>query len=258
MSDQARPPGEGDVAALIAQAYDAALGREAWPDVLLRLAVLLGGDSAATLHPTGAPLPQDAAVRIHVDPGYVPLYNAHYHGTWPVLPALRRLPAGAVFADRMVVPESDFRRSEFYNDYARPQGRHSGLYWIDVGPDGLGAHLSVWRTRRRPDWSEAEIRLLWQIGPHLRRALTIGQRLANLAQPRPSAAIAVDPGVVAPRELDCLSWVARGASSKQIARQLGLSMHTVNAYLASAKRKLKASSRSEAVATALQLGLIQA
>jgi DNA-binding CsgD family transcriptional regulator len=255
MADQAWPPGDGT--ALIAQAYDAALGREAWPDVLLRLAALLGGDSSATLHPTGTPLPQDAAVRIGVDPGYVPLYNAHYHATWPVLPALRRLPAGAVFADRMVVPESDFRRSEFYNDYARPQGRHSGLYWIDVGPAGLGALLSVCRPRRRPDWGEAEIQLLWQIGPHLRRALTIGQRLATLAQPRPSAAI-VDSGVVAPRELDCLSWVARGASSKQIARQLGLSMHTVNAYLASAKRKLKAGSRSEAVATALQLGLIQA
>ena len=69
---------------------------------------------------------------------------------------------------------------------------------------------------------------------------------------------AVDPDIVAPREVDCLAWVARGASSKQIARHLGLSMHTVNAYLASARRKLKAGSRSEAVATALQLGLIEA
>ncbi|WP_052121543.1 helix-turn-helix transcriptional regulator [Inquilinus limosus] len=253
MADVFAASGEEGIAALVAQAYDAALGRESWPALLARLADLLGGDSAVALHPTGTPLPRDEAIRIRVDPACVPLYNAHYHATWPVLPALPRLPA--VFADRMLVPEATFQRSEFYADYARPQGRHSGLYWIDGGPEGLGAHLSVWRTRRRPDWGEAEMRLLRHLGPHLRRALVIARRLAAQAQPRPVVAIAVDS--VAPRELDCLAWVARGASSKQIARQLGLSMHTVNAYLASARRKLKAGSRSEAVATALQLGLIQ-
>ncbi|HEY9346059.1 MAG TPA: LuxR C-terminal-related transcriptional regulator [Inquilinus sp.] len=251
-----RMPGEDEVSALIAQAYDAALGRESWPALLARLADLLGGDSSATLHPAGAPLPRDAAVRIRVDPDRVPLYNAHYHATWPVLPALPRLPA--VFVDRAVVPDSAFLQTEFYNDYARPQGRHSGLYWIDVDRQGLAAHLSVWRTRRRPGWDEAEIRLLSHLGPHLGRALKIAERLAAAMQPRPVAALAVDPDIVAPREVDCLAWVARGASSKQIARHLGLSMHTVNAYLASARRKLKAGSRSEAVATAPQLGLIEA
>jgi DNA-binding CsgD family transcriptional regulator len=245
---------EDAVSAVIAQAYDAALGRESWPALLTRLADLLGGDAAATLHPTGTPLPRDGAVRIRVDPGYVPLYNTHYHSTWPVLPALPRLPA--VFVDRAVVPEPAFLQTEFYNDYARPQGRHSALYWVDVDRQGLAAHLSVWRTRRRPDWGEAEVRLLRQVGPHLGRALKIAERLAAAMQPRPSSAVA--PDIVAPQERACLAGVARGGSSKQIARQLGLSMHTVNAYLASARRKLKAGSRSEAVATALQLGLIEA
>ncbi|WP_155888817.1 helix-turn-helix transcriptional regulator [Inquilinus limosus] len=256
MAEPMRPPSQDALSAVIAQAYDAALGRESWPDLLSRLADLLGSDSSVVLHPTGTPLPRDQAVRLRVDPGFVPLYNAHYHATWPVLPMLPRLPAGTVFVDRMLVPDSAFLRSEFYNDYARPQGRHSGLHWVDVGGDGLGAHLSVWRTRRRPGWGEAEARLLRHIGPHLGRALAVARRLAGPAQPRPPAAI--DPDLVAPRELDCLAWVARGASSKQIARQLGLSMHTVNAYLASARRKLKATSRSEAVAMALQLGLIGA
>ncbi|WP_343711995.1 helix-turn-helix transcriptional regulator [Inquilinus sp.] len=62
--------------------------------------------------------------------------------------------------------------------------------------------------------------------------------------------------VLAPQERACLAGVARGGTSKQIARRLGLSMHTVNAYLSSARRKLKASSRSEAVAMALSAGLI--
>jgi len=53
-----------------------------------------------------------------------------------------------------------------------------------------------------------------------------------------------------------LRWLAHGESSKGITRQLTLSVYTVNEYVASAMRKLDASSRIEAVATAQALGLL--
>jgi DNA-binding CsgD family transcriptional regulator len=59
-----------------------------------------------------------------------------------------------------------------------------------------------------------------------------------------------------PRERDCLALIAHGASSKGIARRLTLSVHTVNKHVEAAMRKLQASSRSQAVVTALALGLI--
>ena len=112
--------------------------------------------------------------------------------------------------------------------------------------------MSVWRSARRPDWSEDEVRLLQHIGPHIGRALKIGQRLSAMA-----AREAEDASpLLAPRERDCLAYVARGASSKQVALRLALSVHTVNDYVASAMRKLQATSRTEAVATALMLGLL--
>ncbi|KGM34712.1 response regulator transcription factor, partial [Inquilinus limosus] len=58
------------------------------------------------------------------------------------------------------------------------------------------------------------------------------------------------------RERDCLARIARGASSKEIARQLDLSIHTINEYIEAAMRKLEATSRSEAVAKALVLDLL--
>ncbi|MGL4961810.1 MAG: helix-turn-helix domain-containing protein [Inquilinus sp.] len=239
-----------ELTGLISQAYDAALGEDDWASVLGRLARLLGSDSAVTLHPTGAPMPADKAIRIQSDPGYVPLYNTHYHQTWPILPMLPQLPAGSVFVDRMLISDPAFIRTEFYTDYARPQGRHSGLYWIDADRRGLGIHLSLWRSRRRPEWSDGEVRLLRHLGPHLGRALKVQGRLAT-AGTRGAA-----PSLLAPRERDCLAWVARGASSKQAARHLALSAYTVDEYVASAMRKLQATSRSEAVANALSLGLL--
>lgn len=58
------------------------------------------------------------------------------------------------------------------------------------------------------------------------------------------------------RERDCLSLVATGCSTKRVSDRLSLSDSTVNEYIANARRKLDASSRSEAVAKAVKLGLI--
>jgi DNA-binding CsgD family transcriptional regulator len=245
-------PDDRAIAQLVGQTYDAALGDEDWAVVLRRVLVLLGGEAVA-LHPTGAPMPADAAIRVGCDPAFVPLYNAHYHQTWPILPMMQQLQAQPVFVDRMLVPADDFLRTEFYNDYVRPQGGHSGLYWVDFGRQGLGAHLSLWRSPHRPDWSDEDVRLLQHLGPHIGRALKIQGRLVATGTRNGTA-----PPLLAPRERDCLAWVARGASSKQAAQRLTLSVYTVNEYVASAMRKLRATSRSEAVATALSLGLIDA
>ncbi len=246
-------PDDRAIAELVGQTYDAALGDEDWAIVLRRVLELVGGEAAA-LHPTGAPRQADIAIRVGCDPAYIPLYNAHYHATWPILPMMQQLQSRPVFVDRMLVPQADFIRSEFYNDYARPQGGHSGLYWVDFDRHGLGAHLSLWRSGRRPDWSDEEVRLLRHVGPHIGRALKIRSRLhAGGAEAGPRNG---DAPLLAPRERDCLAWVARGASSKQAAQRLALSVYTVNEYVASAMRKLQATSRSEAVANALSLGLL--
>ena len=59
-----------------------------------------------------------------------------------------------------------------------------------------------------------------------------------------------------PREHEVLSLVADGLRNKDIARELGVSEHTVKFHLAAVFGKLGASSRTEAVRRGLQLGLI--
>jgi len=58
------------------------------------------------------------------------------------------------------------------------------------------------------------------------------------------------------RELQCLSWSAAGKSTDETAIILDLSAHTVNGYLKTAIRKLNAVNRTQAVASAVRLGLI--
>ncbi|TDH38249.1 LuxR family transcriptional regulator [Pseudohoeflea suaedae] len=58
------------------------------------------------------------------------------------------------------------------------------------------------------------------------------------------------------REIECLQLVGDGLKSEAIGDRLGLSVHTVNAYLGSATSKLDAVNRIQAIAKAIRLGLI--
>jgi len=59
------------------------------------------------------------------------------------------------------------------------------------------------------------------------------------------------------RELDVLKLMARGASNKEIARQLSISEHTVKSHVSNIFNKLETRDRAETVAKAIQKGLIQ-
>jgi DNA-binding NarL/FixJ family response regulator len=58
------------------------------------------------------------------------------------------------------------------------------------------------------------------------------------------------------RELDVLGLLAEGLPHEEIARRLGIGSETVRTHLRKASERLGASNRTQAVATALRLGLI--
>ena len=59
-----------------------------------------------------------------------------------------------------------------------------------------------------------------------------------------------------PRELDVLRLLAEGLQHEQIGRQLGITAETVRTHVRKASDRLDATTRTQAVATAVRLGLI--
>jgi DNA-binding CsgD family transcriptional regulator len=78
------------------------------------------------------------------------------------------------------------------------------------------------------------------------------QRLADLTRAEDVAAVNLSP-----RERQCLQWLAKGSRNDRIADVLGIAQPTVKLHLQNARRKLHASTREQAIARAVYLGLIE-
>ena len=83
-------------------------------------------------------------------------------------------------------------------------------------------------------------------------ATIIGGRLAKIARTEVwSRQIAL-----ADREVECLTWAARGKTVIDTAQILGISPETVEGFIKQALRKLDASNKTHAVAKSIALGII--
>jgi two-component system, NarL family, response regulator YdfI len=72
----------------------------------------------------------------------------------------------------------------------------------------------------------------------------------------PPSTLAAPPEPLTPREMEILSLLAGGDSNKTIAARLSISVHTVKFHISSILSKLNVTSRTEAVALGLRLGIV--
>ena len=91
------------------------------------------------------------------------------------------------------------------------------------------------------------------------RAVAAGLVVRPAGAPQPSFDAMPEPGsaMLTPREAEVLGAIGNGLSNKAVARQLGISQHTVKFHVESLMRKLGVASRAEAVHKGLRQHLIE-
>lgn len=88
------------------------------------------------------------------------------------------------------------------------------------------------------------------------RAVSAGGKYLSYAVGHLADAVAAQPGLTA-RELEVLTWIARGHSNAQIGSEIGVVEDTVKSHVKNILMKFGVNSRSKAVAIGLQLGLVR-
>ena len=93
------------------------------------------------------------------------------------------------------------------------------------------------------------------------RAVSVGERYIQSVLMEPLLAevtgVGGHEGRLSPREQQVLQLIANGSENKQIARELGLSEATVKTYIRGVFDRLDVSSRAEAVAVGIRIGVIE-
>jgi DNA-binding CsgD family transcriptional regulator len=180
--------------------YDAVLDETKWGEVAPEIADAFASTSSVLKTYGGAHDPQLASVTDNLrvstrDQSWADHW--HQHDLW--VERATQLDRGFVFTSQSLIPDAQFERTGFYQDWTRKLDiYHMVGVLFPVGRDKTGV-LGVHRARTAGRFVEADRDRLRSLFPHVRRALDLRERLRPTALVQEAAMDAlerIDTGVL--------------------------------------------------------------
>lgn len=168
---------EADYLDVLDLIQEAALEPSAWEKVLRRLASLtncIAGGLTVENSRTREGMP---LVYFGFDDDHVAKTFAHYLPMNPLFEIAPRMQPGFIVTNGDVMPVDEFRRTEFYDGWARPQGLCCPVTVVLHRQDDVYCPLTLVRADGAGDATDDERTLLERLAPQLVRALRVGMQL---------------------------------------------------------------------------------
>jgi DNA-binding CsgD family transcriptional regulator/PAS domain-containing protein len=183
-----------DLASQIDRIYGAAMAPERWPVFLdgLRSELQLATLGLIFRHPSDGD--HGIIASAGNDEHYDHTYRSHFYKLNPWLPWGPLEEEGRVILADSVLPQSELVRTEFYNDWMRPQGLGHlfTAFLCNPGPREPLAELGGLRAKRVGPLEEEDLDLVHTLVPHLQRSLSIHARVQGAEMRAGAAAEALD------------------------------------------------------------------
>ena len=164
---------------LIRDLYAAAAEPERWTDFLQSMKNTVGGTACSILVRDKRPggLGQHA-VSIGIEDSFVRAYNEYYSSINIVYEAsLATDPDNYIGTLQSCIDIETYRKSEIYNDYARPQNLFHQCSALLARKDSYDAAISFMRPECEGAYGEEHVQLLRALTPHLRQAFQLHNTL---------------------------------------------------------------------------------
>jgi len=191
-----------DIAALtlglVERLYEAVADPAAWPVFLQALGETVGGVVPA-VYVTDVSTDRNV---FHAgfggDPQWGNAYETYFKLHDPRRARMKELSAGTAFVGSALLPDRDLLRSEFYNDFLRPQGFFHILGGVPTRQGHIQSLIRVVRPEVAPAFGPHEVALMRSLLPHLSRTIRLAEQLAIAESRRDDAAEVLDrfPGGV--------------------------------------------------------------
>jgi DNA-binding CsgD family transcriptional regulator len=184
---------------LVKLTYEAATNPSRWNDFLRLFSEAIHAPSAVFLIHDKTYQKANASAVIGIEPGWVKSYQEYFVTINPWLEGnpFRR---GVVAAGQQILSDRELVRTEFYNDFLRPQDWFYSC-GVLIAQDRLTiSEISAIRSRRAGSFTRNEVALFEYLAPHLQCAVRIHNRIAGLESGLNAATGALDrfpTGIVA-------------------------------------------------------------
>jgi len=136
----------------------------------------------------------ESSIKYNIDDSYHQQYVDYHVNTCPWRPELAKLPPGQLYTTFLdfSCKQDDFYRTEFFNDWAKPQDIHHGVCGTVYQTDEQNIQLLVQRTGRQGHYSRQDTGFFNQLVPHLRRVITLQSQLEAVRQQSEALGLARD------------------------------------------------------------------
>lgn len=167
---------------LIAGIYDAAADPEQWSAVIGRI-VEATGCRTGVFYEHDLATHQSQPLGAHcLNTEFMRDYVAHYAALDPWNARVQSWPVGVTAPTYVLMPDHEFRRTEFYQDYLRATGIFYGLGGLVERADGRIAVFGVQRGYADGRFEADAVALIATLMPHLKRAYRMNTALARAQQ----------------------------------------------------------------------------
>ena len=176
--------------------YDAALDPALWVPVMERFADLVGGSSAC-ISQLNMVDGSGSVMISRTDPAMLSVYFEHFAQRNPLSnvdnpAAYLRGWVPRILTDEDWMPKEDLVRTEYYNDFQKPQDVHSALMIRLAKRDPDISVLNVARPLARGQFDGPDLELAARLHPDLIRAFNLSQNLAEVQHIKSGMADALD------------------------------------------------------------------
>ena len=183
---------EDGVLNLVGMVYDAALDQHKWPTFLEAFAAAVGGCSAMLRSADLQAGKAGFVASVGYDPAWQTAYCNHFVKLDCYNHVMNQYAPGKIILSDQHMDQTELRKSEYYNDYLRPQDKvHAfGVFLIKEGSRSLV--FAAQRDKRAGAFGEEQARLMGILAPHVTRAVQVHRRISNLTTEKEWALGALD------------------------------------------------------------------
>lgn len=196
---------------LLRELYSAASDPSRWQSFLECVKAEMGGTACGILvRNDRAGEVGEHAVSIGIQESFVKAYKQYYSSINFVYDAAIALaPNDYVGTLQRAVNVEEYRRSEIYNDYARPQDLFHQCCAILAHKGNYSAAISFMRPEREGEYGDEHVQLLSLLAPHMRQAFQLHNMLRHLEASNDGLSVALDRSETAVFLLDGIGRLQR-------------------------------------------------